>query len=457
METQFIVKANTTVSGVSGGLNQGSVSARQFTLSLLTALTVPPLLLQQAWRARSEGARHLALTLFVAVFGFTMTFQAAGDAISHQLRVELIYSQMSFYTFVDDFWRVLFFQHTVSGAKDIYIHVVSYFSGAVLGLPQLFFPIVALIYGFFFAGSVAHVLRYVELSKLNYVLVGLLAIFLFQRGLDGFFTVRTWTGMWILVYACLKYHEGQRLRYLLLMFVPPFIHIGFFLLTIPAWIVLVFGARPLVYTAIFAVSSVTTVLPVQDITVHLSQTERGASQVHAYLVEERPESLVDDFSGMREGGRNWYDAYRRSGLQRWAPTVLVLTLLANGFYLKRMTLYQKKIFSIGLLTLAFSNMTWFLYAVHNRSLEIAVVLLLAAFLMTRFDPRSREYFRRVTPYYQWGITLTLLLFFPVLLWKVSVILDRFGIFSVAAPMLALVFPEANMSLKEVINFLLGRG
>ena len=302
-----------------------------------------------------------------------------------------------------------------------------------------------------------HVLRHVELSRLNYILFGLLAVFLFQRGLDGFFTVRTWTGMWILIYACLKYYERPRLRYLLLMFVPPFIHIGFFLLAIPAWVVLVFGARPLLYTVIFLMSSVTTFLPVQDITDYIAQPERGASQVHAYLVEERSESTVEDFARMRAGGRNWYDAYRRAGIQRWAPTVLVLTLLANGFFLGKMTLYQKRIFSIGLLTLAFSNMTWFLYAVHHRSLEIAVIFLLAAFFMTRFDPRSRGYFRDVTPYYQWGITLTFLLFFPVLVWKLSVMTDRFGIFSVAAPVLALIEPEANVSIKEVINFLIGRG
>ena len=140
---------NTTASQVNAAQASGGVSRRQFALSLLTALTVPPLLLVQAWNTRSERYQHLLLTLFVAVFGFTMTFQAAGDAVGHLARVNRIYVEMSAYTFLDDFWRILFFQHTASGAKDLYIHVLSYFTGGVLGLPQLFFPIVALIYGYF--------------------------------------------------------------------------------------------------------------------------------------------------------------------------------------------------------------------------------------------------------------------------------------------------------------------
>ena len=271
----------------------------------------------------------------------------------------------------------------------------------------------------------------------------------------AFFTVRTWTGLWILVYACLKYHEQPRLRYLLLMFVPPFVHIGFFVLAIPAWFVLVFGSRPLLYTAVFAVSSVTTILPQQAITQQIAQTERGAAQVAGYYTEEQG-SAIEEFLGARQQ-TNFYNAYRRAGLHRWAPTVLVIVLLACGIYHKTMTRYQARIFSIGLLTLSLSNATWFLFAVHNRALNVAMIFILAAFLMARLDPRTRDKFRGLPAYYKWGVHLSLLLFAPLMAWVMSVLLERYGFYSLGAPFMALVEPDSNVDFKEAIRWLLGSG
>jgi len=432
-------------------------SRRQIGAAIVKAAIVPGLLALDFWKARSERYRHWLLTLFMAVLGFVALTERSGDATRHLMAVELVYANMPFGVFLDELWRILTFRLTESGTKDVYKHVVSYFFGSVLGMPQLFFPFIATVYGYFFAGSVLHVLRHLNLSHVNYVILGFVGVFLLLRGIDGYFTVRTWTGMWILVYACLKYYERPRLRYLLLMFVPPFIHIGFFLLAIPAWIVLAFGSRPLLYTVIFAVSSVTTVLPVEDITEQIAQTERGAAQVRGYYREEQREtSALEEFAGAREQ-TNWYNAYRRAGVQRWAPTVLVITLLASGFYFSKMTRYQKRIFSIGLMTLAFSNMTWFLFAVHNRSLTIAMIFILSAFLMTRLDPQTRGQFRGLPGFYKGGLHLTLLLYFPLVVYQASVISERYGFFSLIFPFGALLFPEANLSFKEAINAMLGRG
>lgn len=431
------------------------VSPRQIIGSILMAATIPALLTVEFWKTRSERYRHWLLTLFMVVLGFVALVDASGDARRHLMAVELVYLQMPFSVFVEDLWRILTFRLTESGTKDVYKHLVSYFFGGVLGLPQLFFPFVAGVYGYFFAGSVLHVLRHFTLSRANYVVLAFVFVFLMLSGIDGYFTVRTWTGLWILVYACLKYHEQPRLRYLLLMFVPPFVHLGYFLLAIPAWFVLVFGSRPMAYVVIFGLSSVTTILPQEQITRQIASTERGAAQVQGYYIQEQ-DSAIEEFMGQRQQ-TNFYNAYRRAGLQRWAPTVLVITLLACGMYLKWMTRFQKRIFSIGLLTLAFSNATWFLFAVHNRSLTIAMVFILAAFLMARLDPRTRDRFRRLPGYYKWGVHLSLLLFAPLIMFAASVLLERYGFYSLGAPFMALVEPESNIDFKEAIRFLLGRG
>jgi len=224
-----------------------AITPRNIVGSIFVAATVPALLFVAFWRTRSERYRHWLLTLFMVVLGFVAVVDASGDAQRHLLAMELVYSSMSFAQFLEDLWLILTFQLAESGTKDVYKHLISYFFGGVVGIPQLFFPFVAGVYGYFFAGSVLHVLRNFSLSYVNYVVLAFVFVFLMVKGIDGYFTVRTWTGMWILVYACLKYHQQQRLRYLLLMFVPPFIHLGYFLLAIPAWVVLVFGSRPLVY------------------------------------------------------------------------------------------------------------------------------------------------------------------------------------------------------------------
>lgn len=431
------------------------ITPHKIVASLIMAVTVPGLLAVDFWKTRSERYRHWLLTLFMVVLGFVALIDASGDARRHLMDVELVYSEMSLGLFLDDLWRILTFQLTETGTKDVYKHVISWLFGGILGLPQLFFPFVAGVYGYFFAGSVLHVLRHFTLSRANYVVLAFVFVLLMLQGIDGYFTVRTWTGMWILVYACLKYYEQPRLRYLLLMFVPPFIHLGFFVLALPAWFVLVFGSRPFAYVVIFALSSVTTILPQDEITQQIARTERGAAQVQGYYTQEQS-SAIDEFMGARQT-TNWYNAYRRAGIQRWAPTVLVITLLSCGFYLRWMTRYQKRIFSIGLLTLAFSNMTWFLFAVHNRALGISMTFLLGAFLMARLDPSTQHRFNGLPPYYKWGLHLSLLLFAPLMAYETSILLERYGFYSLGAPFMALLAPESNMDFKEAIRMLLGRG
>ena len=419
----------------------------------LLALTFPALLAIDFWRSTSWNHRRWIIIAFVTVYGSVMLI--GGDARYHQVAVEVYYTQVPFTVWLDDLWRILTFQHTDSGTKDVYKHVVSYLSGGVLGAPQLFFPLIAFVYGYFYAGSVLHVLRHFNLSTANYVILSLVFVFLFVKGVEGFYTVRTWTGLWILVYATLKYYEERRLRYALLMFVPPFIHIGFFVMAIPAWIVLFFGNRVVLYTGIFLVSSVTTVLPVQEVTSFIAQTERGESQVRGYFREEQPDA-AETFRQMREH-TNFYNAYRRAGLQRWAPTILVFALLASGAYLRFMTPYQRSIFSVGILTLALSNMTWFLYAMHNRTLTIAIVFILAAFLLARLDPETKKHFHGLPPWYQWGLHLSLLLFVPLMMFQVSLLIERMSVFVFGFPFVVWVFPELNISVKEALQMLLGRG
>ena len=240
-----------------------------------------------------------------------------------------------------------------------------------------------------------------------------------------------------------------------MMLLPPFIHFGYFVMVLPALAVLIFGNQPRLYAIIFVLSSMTTFINPGDIVDVVSQTERGAAAVEGYYVEEQA-TFEDRRAYASSIGGRWWNTFRFLGIQKWALNVLVYTLLAAGVYFSLMKYRQTSLFSIGLLTLAFSNATWFFSAVSGRSWLIGCVFILASFVMARTDPHTGpRLIKRVPPYYKWGVNLSLVLFFPFFLFNLSTILDFPSIFMFVAPFVVWLEPEMNMSIKYVLQVLLG--
>ena len=428
---------------------------------VLASVTAPVFLLLAAWKTSSQRYRHWLLTAFVTMYGATISIRydptgQGADGVRHLLLVYEHYVGMTLATFLSDLWNVLTFQLTSApGIRDPYKHIVSYFVGGIIGQPQLFFTVIAFVYGYFFTGSLLEIFRHVKWRHLNYVVLGLAAMLFLVKNIEGVNTVRTWTGLWVLVYACLRYYDTKKARYALMMLLPPLIHFGYFVMVLPALAVLIFGNHPRLYAVIFVLSSMTTFVNPGDIVDVVSQTERGAASVAGYYVEEQATFQERRAVAERVGGR-WWNSIRFLGVQKWALNVLVYTLLAAGVYFVLMNYRQKSLFSVGLLTLALSNSTWFFFAVSNRSWLIGCVFVLAAFVMARVDLHTGpRLIKRVPPYYKWGVNLSLILFFPFFLYNLSTILDFPSVFMFIAPFLVWLEPEMNMSIKYVLQVLLG--
>lgn len=449
--------------GVSPSETQGgghSVAGR-LGYVILASVVAPVLLLVAAWRTNSLNYRHWLLTAFVTMYGATILIRydptgEGSDGVRHLLLVYEHYVGMSFSQFMVDLWHILTFQEASHrGIKDVYKHLVSYFAGGVLGTPQIFFIVVAFVYGFFFTGSLLEIFRHVQWRKVNYVVFGLAALLFLVKNIEGVNTVRTWTGLWVLVYGALKYYDTKNRKYLYLMLLPPFIHFGYFLMLLPALGVLLLGNKTKVYAMLFVASSATTFFNPGDIVDIVETTERGSVAVSGYLVEDRMSFQERANWAMNLQGR-WYRDFRFLGVQKWALNVLIYTLLAAGVYFSLMNYRQKTLFSIGLLTLAFSNSTWFLYAVSNRSWIIGCVFILAAFVMARTDPTTGPRLLRSVPnFYTWGLHLSLILFVPYFLYNLSTIIDYISIFMFVAPFLVWLEPDMNMAIKDFLRLLLG--
>ena len=445
---------------VPGGAKRFPIASRAGFL-ILSSVVAPIFLLMAAWKTSSQRYRHWLLTAFVTMYGATIAIRydptgQGSDGVRHLLLVYEHYVGMTFATFLTDVWHILTFQEASdSGIRDLYKHLVSYFVGGVLGQPQLFFTVIAFVYGYFFTGSLLEIFRHVKWRHLNYVVLGLAAMLFLVKNIEGVNTVRTWTGLWVLVYACLRYYDTRKARYGLMMLLPPLIHFGYFLMVLPALAVLLLGNKPRAYAVIFVLSSVTTLINPGDIVDVVSTTERGAAAVSGYYVEEQSTFEERRAIAQNMGGR-WWKVFQFLGIQKWALNVFIYTLLAAGVYFSLMSYRQKSLFSVGLLTLAFSNTTWFFFAVSNRSWIIGCVFILAAFVMARTDPHfGPRLIKQVPPYYKWGVNFSLLLFLPFFLYNLSTILDYPSVFMFVAPFVVWLDPEMNMSIKYVLQVLLG--
>lgn len=375
---------------------------KRFGFILIASFVAPVLLLWQAWKSTSFKYKHYLLTAFITIYGATINIYYdptgfGGDGVRHLLLVYTHYVGLSFDQFLVELWHTLTFQiSTDPGIRDPYKHIISYLTGGVLGWPWLFFTVVAFVYGYFFSGSMLLIFQHLHRSRLNYVLVAFVALLFLTKNIEGVNTVRTWTGLWVLVYACLRYYEKKDWRYIVLMLMPPFIHVGYFIMVIPAVIVLVFGSRPLLYATLFVASSSVNLIPQERFMEAMTVTERSQSQAQSYFREQRIDREAA-FQRMRAQEYRWYKAAQSLGLHRWALNFLVYTLLLSGIAFCCMNYLQKQIFSIGLLTVTLSNATWFIFALSNRSWVVGSIFILAAFVMLNTDPESRAKVRaRVT-------------------------------------------------------------
>ena len=421
-------------------------------------MIAPWILLIAAWQSQSFRFRHWMLTLFVTLYGATITiaYDPLGegpDGVRHLLGVYTHYVGLSFPQFLNELWGILTFAHTEAPSSDVYKHVISYLTGGVLNAPWLFFPVVAFVYGYFFVGSLLLVFRNFGATKITWVFLGFALVFFLAKNIEGVNTVRTWTGLWVLVYACLRYYETKQLRYMLLMFAPPFIHFGYFIMAIPAWVVLVVGNRPRVYAVLFVLSSFTTFFNPGSVIELIAVTELGEHRSQAYYRESVSEGAEILDRGRERGQRIWLILHDY-GVAKWALNLFVYTLLLTGVYFYSFNRYQRTIFSIGILTITLSNVTWYLSAVSSRSWLVGMVFILAAFLMARQDPETERRLPTRKLSYKVGLYGSLILFTPYLLYKISIVLYFPSVFLFGMPFLVWLYPEVNLSIHAALKWAL---
>ena len=429
-----------------------SFNGRKYALTVIGALLAPILLMLALFKRDDLVYKRFVLTILVTIYGSTFIIVEGQDGWVHQMRVYFFYMDMTFSQFMSDLWLMLRFQLPESNMRDVYQHTVSYLTGSVLGMPRLFFPIIAFVYGWFFSGAVLEVLKNFRPGSFNYVVIAFVAIFLLIKNVEGINTVRTWSGFWVLMYACLRYYSTGKLRYALLMFTPPLFHVAYFVMAVPAWLILLMGDRKKLLAIAFVLSSVTTFIPAGTATDFFTQTELGEHQVRAYYRDQTIDA-AEMLTIRVSGGDRWYRAFERAKVHHWALNVLVYVLIFSGAYSFLMSKFQSKIFSIGLLTLTLANSLWYFSALNNRLTVIGAMFCIGAFIMARTDPARARQFVRLPGFYRQGLHLSLLLYFPYCVWALSHFLDFPSFFTFFVPFVVWMDPDLTLSVKEALRWL----
>lgn len=426
-------------------------SKRAFSFYTLLMFFSPALTLFHSLNS-SLNIRHKRrlMIVFITIYGSIITVSESSDGYRLLENVYIHYLDLPFAQFISEIGDILLFKSTPDIKGDLYIHVLSYFTGTVIGLPSLFFVFVSFIYAYFFIGSLVCIFKSKKKETVySTIFYGLSAIFILWKNIEGINSVRTWTGAWILFYGCINYYQTKNIKYLLLTLVPPLVHLAYFIMAIPAWIVLMAGVRHKLYIIIFVLSFGGTFIDQQIAFKGLSQTEVGQEKVHGYDLsrEEYIERKLSEES-------NWYKKLQVMGLQVWGINILCFSCILFLMFRNNMTYLESNLFSIGLLTGALSNSSWFIASMANRSATLFGIFILATVVLLL----KRNYFkvlsRREIFWQKFSFSLALILLIPFAIFQVITIIYFTSFYILIFPFMPWISNETNYSIREVIDILL---
>jgi len=393
-------------------------------------------------------------SLFYSFFSVNIG-DRANDGTRHIAKAISHYQYLDFSIWLEELWAILTLAPINDTNSDVFIHVVSYISIGVFNTPFLFFTLVAIVYGYFFSGAMAKIISYIDWKSgyNKFYVYFFVILFILWMQPHNMQTVRTWTGMWVLIYAVLSYHETKNKKYMILALCPLLIHIGYALLGLGVWLVLFSGFRnPKIYFIIFILSIfVSNAIEQAGFLDFASQTELGANKSKSYYTDDEREEEREEAS--LESDTNFYKKYTKLGIHHYVLSAMIIFIFINlrkrGFGKLENTL-----FSYALAEASFANFFAFLYAVKNRSWTIAGFIIIVLMVIVL----SKQNLAKEIPFAAIKVKLPLLvimiLFLPLALYFLSSFLLYTGLNTFMLPIITWVFPESGITIREAIGLIL---
>jgi hypothetical protein len=422
----------------------------------LLFLISPVLGLLHGIKTKSNKYIRWSIFVFTVIYGSLFHSSFLGDGKRHWERVYDHYQYLDFSVFWSELMAILSLAPLQTTNDDPYIHLLSYVVGGIFNAPGLFFLAVAVVYAYFYSGAIVKLLSYVNWSS-NYnkfFFLFFLVILLLWIPPLKMQTVRTWTGMWVLIYAILFYHETKKKKYLLLALMPPFIHIGFLALALPIWVVLFTGFRKSIVYFIIFISSIFVSNFVEQIGFNqfASQTELGASKTKAYYVDDDREKRIDKGLEETSQDKRFYTVFVSYQIHLKILTGMIififLFLRKKGF-----SKIENTLFCYGLAMAAFANFFTAIFAVHNRGWAIAGVLILGLMVIylsrQNLENISFVFLKVKLPLFMFSLG-----FVPFLLFLLSDLLSYTSPYLFFMPIINWIEPDMGISIRGLIGLFL---
>ena len=407
---------------------------------------------------KSKSLAYLRWSIFgfVVIYGSLFNSSFLGDGAVHWDNVYNHYQYLDFSVFWSELLDIMSFDHSREVNDDPFIHILSYFVGTILNAPGLFFVFVGAVYGYFYSGVMVKIIGYIN-WKSNYnkfyfiFFLTMLILWIFPLKMQ---TVRSWTGMWVLLYAILSFHETRKKKYLLLALMPPLIHIGFLALAVPIWIVLFSSFRnPKFYFIVFILSIFfSNALQQTGFSSIASQTQVGASKIEGYTLDEARIDRNTTKMEAKESSTRFYKRFESLNLQTNVLSGIILFIFI--FLRKRgFGKIENLLFSYGLAMAAFSNFFTSIYAVHNRGWEIVAILILSLLVIflskNNLNSIRYSFFKVKLPLFIFTIGLI-----PFSLYLLSSVLTYTSPFAFFLPVISWIDSEIATNLRAFIGLIL---
>ena len=419
---------------------------------LLLLLFSPIMGVVQLLRNRDEKTLLLFGIIFFGLAGSVYVYRPGVDGASHLANAIANYSNMSFSAFLNQFYDLVTLNST-TGAKDIYLHCISYLAASVFGVPELIHVFAGLILGYFFTKSALLVLKNRLTIKKSSILTAFIILFIFDRSLGALNSIRMWTGMWVFFYGTYSYAITKKKKFLAVILFSIVVHFSYVIVLIPFLVSYILRNRTYIMTAIYLVSFGLS-LDFSSVENYLPQTDLVESQQKSNVIdsEEKAEFFQEKAAIANSVQKNFYVTYGEGFYKDYCIVGLSFILLL--FYNSKKS--DKKfifLFASGIGLYTFSNLATFSPSLAGRIKTISALFILVSSIQLLFTIARYKLSRQKLKLLNVGLVIFLISSFPMFLFQLSYLIQMLSFFSIILAPVSWILGDADISIRDFFNYL----
>jgi hypothetical protein len=423
--------------------------------NLILLMLISPLFgLFAMLKSRDEKVLLFFGMLFFVMIGSVFIYTPGTDGESHLQAAISEYMDMSFGAFLNQFYDLVTLQGSTSGAKDLYLHCISFVSAAIFSTPELIHVFAGLVLGYFFTKSILLILKDKLLVKKSAILMAFIFLFLSYRSLVALNSIRMWTGMWVFFYGTYSYASTQKKKYLLVILFSIIVHFSYAVILIP-FLITYFLKKRTLGISIFYLISFGASLSFGSIERFIPKTALLESQQETNVISSKEDEARYAARGNLQSQRNsnFYKTYGE-GFFKEKVIVGLSFILLFFFNNKNADTRFNFLAASGLGLYSFANLLSFSPALSGRMKTIACVFLMAACIHALLTLTNYKLSKYNIKLLNLGLLAFLTTSIPLVLFQISYILNMVSFFGIIFPQISWFIGDGDFSIRDGIGYFL---